>query len=208
MSSLIFLGDVKVENISYSVEHHENSPCVTLTCVSTGGPATNVTWTKNSVEVVLGKRVTVLSDPVAAKYTHTMTPTGRELEGLYQCTVSNNKPSEDSMQVRVSLNGNRMYRNSAQNDDNHYEDLSQYDDDNRSSSKNYYMYEESLQYDNDNRSSSKTIIEDSLQYDNDNRDSYYNRHMYEYDNDKENSLRNYDRDRTLIIGKGMANNSH
>jgi len=35
---------------------------------------------------------------VTAQYTHTLTVTGR-LGGQYQCTVSNNKPSQDSASI-------------------------------------------------------------------------------------------------------------
>ena len=74
------------------------SPQFTLTCTSTGGPATTVTWTRDSETVSGG--MTVLDDPVTAQYTHTLTVTGR-LGGQYQCTVSNNRPSEDSAQLTV-----------------------------------------------------------------------------------------------------------
>ena len=74
------------------------SPQFTLTCISTGGPATNVTWTRDSVTVTEGD--TVLDDPETATYTHTLTVTGR-LPGLYTCTVANNKPSLDSAQLTV-----------------------------------------------------------------------------------------------------------
>ena len=70
------------------------SPQFTLTCISTGGPATTVTWTRD-FEDVTGERVTVLNDAETAQYTHTLTVTGR-LGGLYTCTVTNNKPSSDS----------------------------------------------------------------------------------------------------------------
>ena len=71
------------------------SPQFTLTCISTGGPATTVTWTRDSTTVTEGTE-TVLDDPVTAQYTHTLTVTGR-LPGLgdYRCTVANNKPSDD-----------------------------------------------------------------------------------------------------------------
>ena len=42
----------------------------------------------------------MLDDLVIAEYTHTLTVTGR-LGGLYKCTVSNDKPSEDSAQLNV-----------------------------------------------------------------------------------------------------------
>ena len=75
------------------------SPQFTLACISTGGPATTVTWTRDSVTVTEGTE-TVLDDPVTAQYTHTLTVTGR-LGGPYTCTVANNKPSSDSAQIIV-----------------------------------------------------------------------------------------------------------
>ena len=72
---------------------------LTLTCISTGGPATTVTWTRDSDTVTEGTK-TVLDDSVTAQYTHTLTVTGR-LGGLYTCTVANDKLSNDSVQVAV-----------------------------------------------------------------------------------------------------------
>ena len=75
-----------------------DSPQFTLTCTSTGGPATTVTWTRDSQTVSGG--VTVLDDPETAEYTHTLTVTGRQ-GGQYQCTVTNSKPSQASIQFTV-----------------------------------------------------------------------------------------------------------
>ena len=75
------------------------SPQFSLTCNSTGGPATTVTWTRNDVTFTRGTE-TVLIDPVTAQYTHTLTVSGRP-EGLYTCTVSNNKPSQDSAELNT-----------------------------------------------------------------------------------------------------------
>ena len=69
----------------------------TLTCISTGGPATTVTWTRDSVTITEGTE-TVLNDPETAQYTHTLTITST---GEYTCTVSNNKPSTDSATITV-----------------------------------------------------------------------------------------------------------
>ena len=66
----------------------------TLTCNSTGGPATTVTWTRDSVTVTEGTQA-VLYDPETANYTHTLTETG-SLGVNYTCTVANNKPSSAS----------------------------------------------------------------------------------------------------------------
>ena len=78
------------------------NPKFTLTCISTGGPATTVTWTRDSTTVTEGTR-TVLNDPLTAQYTHTLTVSGRP-EGLYTCTVSNSKPSEDYVQLNMQGN--------------------------------------------------------------------------------------------------------
>ena len=74
------------------------SPQFTLTCISTGGPATTVTWTRDS-ELVTNGTMTVLDDSETAQYTHTLTVTGR-LPGLYRCTVANS-PSRDSASLSV-----------------------------------------------------------------------------------------------------------
>ena len=71
------------------------SPQFTLTCISTGGPATTVTWTRDSITVITEGNETVLNNPETAQYTNTLTVTGR-WPGHYTCTVENNKPSTDS----------------------------------------------------------------------------------------------------------------
>ena len=70
----------------------------TLTCNSTGGPATTVTWTRDSVTITEETK-TVFNDPVTANYTHTLNVTK---EGLYTCTVTNNKPSNASVNITVA----------------------------------------------------------------------------------------------------------
>ena len=74
-----------------------DSPQFTLTCVSTGGPATNVAWTRDSYTITEGTE-TVLDN--TAEYIHTLTVTKR-LGGLYTCIVSNDKPSMDSSELNV-----------------------------------------------------------------------------------------------------------
>ena len=44
--------------------------------------------------------MTELNNRTTAQYTHTLTVSGRS-EGLYQCTVQNNKPSEASAEILV-----------------------------------------------------------------------------------------------------------
>ena len=107
---VIFAGDVTIPGgMNFTVDSDLNgeSPQFTLTCTSTGGPATTVTWTRESETVSGG--MSVLDDPVTAQYTHTLTVTGR-LGGQYQCTVSNNKPSTATAQLTVagSACGNKL----------------------------------------------------------------------------------------------------
>ena len=95
-------GDVTISGgMTFTVDSDLNggSPQFTLTCTSTGGPATTVTWTRNA-ETVSGVNMTMLDDPVTAQYTHTLTVTGRD-GGGYQCNVSNNRPSQDSASITV-----------------------------------------------------------------------------------------------------------
>ena len=81
--------------------HNETSPQFTLTCISTGGPATTVTWTNPDSEVVTTGNMTVLINTKTAQYNNTLNVTGRR-GGLYTCTVENNKPSSDSAQLDVN----------------------------------------------------------------------------------------------------------
>ena len=100
--SFLNLGDITISgNISFNLDSDLNgvSPQFTLTCISTGGPATTVTWTRDSVTITEGNK-TVLDNCETSQYTHTLTVTGR-LGGDYICTVANNKPSEDSAQLTV-----------------------------------------------------------------------------------------------------------
>ena len=87
------LGDVTIPGgvtLTVKPDGNGDSPQFIFTCISIGGPVTTVTWTRDSETVSGG--MTVLDNAVTAQYTHTLTVTGR-LEGKYQCTVANNKPS-------------------------------------------------------------------------------------------------------------------
>ena len=77
------------EVVSLTVDSDLNgpNPQFTLTCISTGGPATTVTWTRDLRNVV-GTRSIEVVNGVTAEYTNTLTVTG-SLGGLYTCTVTN-----------------------------------------------------------------------------------------------------------------------
>ena len=76
-------------SISISGDIMFNPDQRTLTCISTGGPATTVSWTRNSTTVITNITETVLNDPVTANYTHTLTLTAGTA-GLYKCMIANN----------------------------------------------------------------------------------------------------------------------
>ena len=59
----------------------------TLTCISTGGPATTVTWTRGSTTVT-ERTKTLLVNTLTAEYVHTLQVTGRQ-EGVYTCAIFN-----------------------------------------------------------------------------------------------------------------------
>ena len=103
-SFIMITGSVTIQNniIVFTEISDLNgaSPQFTLTCISTGGPATNVTWTRNS-DTVTERTETVLDDQVTAQYTHTLTVTGR-LGGLYTCNVSNSRPSSATVEIHVT----------------------------------------------------------------------------------------------------------
>ena len=75
-------------------------PQFILTCISTGGPATTVTWTRDSTTTVTEGTETVLDDPETAQYTHTLNVTSA---GNYKCTVTN---SVSSLFTTITLQGN------------------------------------------------------------------------------------------------------
>ena len=72
------------------------TPLFTLTCTSTGGPATIVSWQRDGVVVSGG--ITELTDPVTATYTSTLTVAGRET-GSYNCVVRNDRSSATSQML-------------------------------------------------------------------------------------------------------------
>ena len=70
----------------------DDPPVFTLTCTSTGGPANNVTWTRDGSTVTNHVFSQTVINTTTAEYNNTLTVTGRE-PGNYQCTVSNARGS-------------------------------------------------------------------------------------------------------------------
>ena len=73
------------------------SPQFTLTCISTGGPATTVTWTRDSKLVTEGAE-TVLVNNSTARYIHSLIIT---TGGEYRCSVTNSMPSSTTASLTV-----------------------------------------------------------------------------------------------------------
>ena len=93
-------GDLVILGISMSAHS-------ILTCISTGGPATNVTWTRGSDEDNLmtvsdNTQVSVLVNATTAEYIHTLNVTGTKYSAVYGCSVSNNKPSSANVIATIT----------------------------------------------------------------------------------------------------------
>ena len=76
-----------------------NDQSRTLTCTSTGGPATTVTWRRDGVVITLNatyQQTKSLVDPVAGTYQTVLTIIDSSLDqssvvGTYSCTVENDR---------------------------------------------------------------------------------------------------------------------
>ena len=79
-------------------------PVFTLTCVSTLGPATNVTWTRDGV-VVTGETSQTVVDVYIITYHSTLTVTG-SLPGNYTCSVSNDRTAQPAT-ASLTVTGER-----------------------------------------------------------------------------------------------------
>ena len=78
-------------------------PVFTLTCISTGGPATTVTWTRDGATVSYDDSHTLMqtvTDQATSTYSNVLTVTGRE-PGNYQCTVANERGNSSSEMMTI-----------------------------------------------------------------------------------------------------------
>ena len=97
-------GDLVISGISMSTHS-------IITCISTGGPATNVTWTRGSDEDNLmpvsdnSTQVSMLVNATTAEYVHTLNVTETKYSAVYGCSVSNNKPSSVKVIATITNNG-------------------------------------------------------------------------------------------------------
>ena len=91
-------GVIDVQSVVFTLDNITRLQ-FTLTCISIGGPATTVTWTRDS-QTALGERRSEVVNGVTAQYNNTLTVTGR-LGGLYTCTVTNNLSAGVSSELHV-----------------------------------------------------------------------------------------------------------
>ena len=77
-------------------------PVFTLTCTSTGGPSTTVSWRRDGIllsdDSTYNITSQILVNLITDTYNHTLTVTGRLL-GVYQCNVDNNWRAHRSLAV-------------------------------------------------------------------------------------------------------------
>ena len=85
-------GSLNITSLTY------NDQSRTLTCTSTGGPATTVTWRRNGIVITLGamyRQTKRLVHPVAGTYQTVLTINSSldlsDIVGTYNCTVKNAK---------------------------------------------------------------------------------------------------------------------
>ena len=109
-ASISSKGNVVVSSVQFQLtsELNATTPTFTLTCTSTGGPATTVSWTVNNHTVTEDSAHNITSqitNTTTATYTHTLTVTGR-LVGEYECRVSNKRSSSSGVIAVVGKNFN------------------------------------------------------------------------------------------------------
>ena len=105
-----FAGNLIIKNLEITMETTGTSTHLNITFISTGGPATIVTWTRGSDPVPEGIE-TVLNDRVIAQYTHTLTMTeATTISITYGCRISNNRPSSVTIDASIHIyEGMSMY---------------------------------------------------------------------------------------------------
>ena len=82
-----FLGSLVISSLTY------NTTSGFITCISTGGPATTVTWSRSGSSYQQSK---IVVDPITATYHNLLTFTSSQISeysGTFNCTVSNSRDS-------------------------------------------------------------------------------------------------------------------
>ena len=80
-----------ITNLTY----HEGNDSHTLTCVSTGSPATTVCWTKDKAPLTSDYTISqTVIDRSTSTYSNVLTVSPKGAAGIYNCTVSNDLGSD------------------------------------------------------------------------------------------------------------------
>ena len=94
--TLSHAGAPNVTELTFDIESR------TLSCISTGGPATTVTWTKDGAVITPStthQQTQMIVDTVGGIYQNTLTiaqsVTGDNLYGLYTCIIENSRGSSN-----------------------------------------------------------------------------------------------------------------
>ncbi len=76
---------------------------LTLTCVSNGGPASEVVWTRDGVTVSTGYTLTqTVTNTATATYENVLTATTiADLVGNFTCTVNNSRGTSNTGTIRI-----------------------------------------------------------------------------------------------------------
>ncbi len=88
-----YTGGVDIDDLQFTLMTRltAETPVFTLTCISTGGPATTVTWERDGVQLMNDSPYSisqVVENTVQAVYSNRLSVTGR-LTGSYRCSVNN-----------------------------------------------------------------------------------------------------------------------
>ena len=99
-------GDLAIlGGVTITINSNGTNTQLTLICITTGGPVTTVTWTRDNVTVTEGA-MTVLDDRVTAQYTHTLTMNETNIfNGIYSCESLNDKPSLVTIKTTITYTG-------------------------------------------------------------------------------------------------------
>ena len=88
-----FVGIPVISNMSYDTSSR------TLICISTGGPATRVTWMKDNAPLVVGdgtsyEQSQIITDRVAVTYENRLVIRAGSVSGKYACSVWNERGND------------------------------------------------------------------------------------------------------------------
>ena len=100
-------------------ELDSTTPTFTLTCTSTGGHVTTVTWMRDGEVLTESSNYNITSwmllHPENPTYTHTLMVTGR-LVGEYECSVSNIRTPSSCRNLTVEGEYNSFYEDGSVHD--------------------------------------------------------------------------------------------